>query len=186
MISNYREEVISSKVAELHKEYKIAEYPIKMPYIFKQFYGDKVVIKQLEVNGNADVIANYDPIHDITAIIINKKRTSPRLHKRLNFSLAHELGHIVLQHYKPYSNTDNPNIDYIEAEADEFAGQFLVPDKQLLIRPFVESMLSDYFFVSAAVIQKRYFNLEQKLKQKKRNTNIEQLENLLENYLFDL
>jgi Zn-dependent peptidase ImmA (M78 family) len=186
MISDYRHQVISSKVSELHKQFKIAEYPIKMTHILKQFYSDKVVIKQLEVNGNADVIANYDPIHDITAIIINKKRTSPRLHKRLNFSLAHELGHIVLQHYKPYSNTDNPNIDYIEAEADEFAGQFLVPDKQLLIRPFVESMLSDYFFVSTAVIQKRYFSLESKLKQQKKDTNSNKLDFILDKYLFDI
>ncbi|HYE08740.1 MAG TPA: ImmA/IrrE family metallo-endopeptidase [Patescibacteria group bacterium] len=186
MISDYRHQVISSKVSELHKEFKIAEYPIKMPYIFKQFYGDKVVIKQLEVNGNADVIANYDPIHDITAIIINKTRTSARLHKRLNFSLAHELGHIVLQHYRPYSNTDNPNIDYIEEEADEFAGQFLVPDKQLLIRPYVESMLSDYFFVSTAVIQKRYFNIDCRLKQVKKDSNSTKLDYIIDKYLFDI
>ena len=116
----------------------------------------------------------------------DKKRTSPHQHKRLNFSLAHELGHIVLEHYKPYANTKYPNLDYIEDEADEFAGQFLVPEKQLLLRPYVEEILSDYFFVSTAVIQKRYLRLDTTIQKQRKDKNTNKLQGILDRYLFDI
>lgn len=185
MISDYRLGLLVDKVQELHKQLHITEYPIKMPQLLKKFYSDKIIIKQIEILGSADVVANYDPIHDVTAIIINKSRTSPHLHKRLNFSLAHELGHISLKHYKFYASTDKAKLDYIEEEANEFAAQFLVPEKQIMIRPYDEAWLSDIFFVSTEVIQKRYMNLEQKLQKQNINNNDKKLHGILDRYLFD-
>lgn len=184
MISDYRLSIISAKAQELHKQFKIAEFPIKMPQLLKQFYSDKIIVKQLSIQGSVDVVANYDSIHDITAIIINKHRTSPKLYKRLNFSLAHELGHVVLEHYKFYASTSKTELDYIEEEANEFAGQFLVPEKQLLIRPYDEAWLSDAFFVSTEVIQKRYSNINNEVNPEAKDNR--KLEMLLESYLFDV
>jgi Zn-dependent peptidase ImmA (M78 family) len=184
MISNYRLDIISVKAQELHKQFEIAEFPIKMPHILKKFYSDKIIVRQIDIQGSADVVANYDPIHDVTAIIINKNRTNPHMLKRLNFSLAHELGHIVLEHYKLYSRTSKLSLDYIEEEADEFAGQFLVPEKNLLIRPYDLAWLSETFFVSTKVIQKRYAYINKKIE----NTSKEQnkLDVIVDKYLFDI
>jgi Zn-dependent peptidase ImmA (M78 family) len=183
MISDYRLGIITAKIQELHEQLKIAEYPVKMPALLKQFYSDKIIIKQVEFQGSADVVANYDPVHDVTAIIINKSRTSPRLHKRLNFSLAHELGHIALEHYKFYASTDKAKLDYIEEEANEFAGQFLVPEKQFMIRPYDIHWLSDIFFVSTEVIQKRYLNIN---KINNSSKSDKKLDMIIDRYLFDV
>jgi Zn-dependent peptidase ImmA (M78 family) len=184
MISSYRLNIISVKVQELHKQFNIAEFPIKMPQILKKFYGDKIVIKQVDIQGSADVVANYDSIHDVTAIIINKNRTSPHLHKRLNFSLAHELGHIVLGHYKFYASTNKVSLDYIEEEANEFAAQFLVPERQFIIRPYDEKWLSDIFFVSTEVIKKRYEHVNSRNKAK--SSEQIKLDMMIDKYLFDV
>jgi Zn-dependent peptidase ImmA (M78 family) len=183
MISDYRLGLVAAKVQEIHKQLQIAEYPIKMPQLLKKFYSDKIIIRQIDIQGSADVVANYDPIHDVTAIIINKNRTSPYLHKRLNFSLAHELGHILLKHYMFYASTDKAKLDYIEEEANEFAAQFLVPDKQFVIRPYDKEWLSDVFFVSTEVIEKRYININ---KTNTVSTANKKLDLILDKLLFDV
>jgi Zn-dependent peptidase ImmA (M78 family) len=184
MISDYRLGIISNKVHQLHSQFKIAEFPIKMPKLLKEYYSESIIMKQVNIKGSADVVANYDPIHDVTAIIINKHRASPQLHKRLNFSLAHELGHIVLEHHKFYSGTDKAKLDYIEEEANEFAGQFLVPEKQFMIRPYDEVWLSNVFFVSTEVIQKRYANINNKIKSESKEHK--KLDMIIDRYLFDI
>lgn len=184
MISNYRFDIISVKTQELHKQFKIAEFPIKMPQIFKQHYSDKIIMKQMNIQGGADVIANYDPIHDVAAIIINKHRANPNLYKRLNFSLAHELGHIVLGHHKFYASTNKVSIDYIEEEANEFAAQFLVPEKQFVIRPYDEVWLSEIFFVSTEVIKRRYEHINSRNKAK--SAEQIKLDMMIDKYLFDV
>jgi Zn-dependent peptidase ImmA (M78 family) len=184
VISNYRLDIVSAKTQELHKQFKIAEFPIKMPLIFKKYYGDKIIMKQVNIQGSADVVANYDPIHDVAAIIINKHRANPNLHKRLNFSLAHELGHIVLGHYKFYASTNKVSLDYIEEEANEFAAQFLVPEKHFIIRPYDEAWLSDVFFVSTEVIKKRYEHINSRNKVK--SAEQKKLDMMIDKYLFDV
>jgi HTH-type transcriptional regulator/antitoxin HigA len=50
------------------------------------------------------------------------------------FTLLHEIGHIIL-HYRTglasgfFDDADNPGIDDLEAEANDFAGNMLIPDE---------------------------------------------------------
>lgn len=75
---------------------------------------------------------------------------------RLRFTLAHELGHIIM-----HQNNIDPNMEY---QADQFAAEFLMPEKE--IRPyFVElsldklAALKPYWKVSMAALLKRAADL---------------------------
>lgn len=71
---------------------------------------------------------------------------------RVRFSMAHELGHIVM-------HQDSPN-PYQEVQADQFAAEFLMPEKD--IRPYLTDIdlpksatLKPYWKVSMAALLKR-------------------------------
>jgi Zn-dependent peptidase ImmA (M78 family) len=192
MLPNYEVKYIQNIVEDLHKQLNIKNYPIKMFDVFKLHYKDNVVIGAMNIDpekADVDISSNYIEELDKYIMIINKDRIQPNLMKRLNFSLAHELGHIVLKHwskfkiigkldrlyeesYYNFMNSiteeeqaeienyyDNPYI--LEQEADEFAGQFLAPLK--IIEKYsinAEKKLSDFFFVSSKVIRIRFETLE--------------------------
>jgi len=91
------------------------------------------------------------------AVFVNpyKKLLSPR---RYRFTLAHEIGHVALNHYNTY------NIDFLsekekailDKEADEFAGELLVPKTMLkTIRVIDIGRLADAFQVSHDVMRIR-------------------------------
>lgn len=67
---------------------------------------------------------------------------------RMNFTLAHELGHIVLQH-----RSSEP---WEEREADAFASHLLCPDAvwRRLPRPLYAEHLAKLFYVSVAAAQR--------------------------------
>ena len=75
---------------------------------------------------------------------------------RLRFSLAHELGHIVM-------HQDNPNPD-MEQQANEFAAEFLMPEHD--VRPYLTNVsldklatLKPYWKVSMAALLEQAKNL---------------------------
>lgn len=160
MIFPSRLKLIESAVKELHQTYKIAEYPIFAHKFIKAHFADNIIIKTFPYNDNADIVTNYYPEYDKAIMLVNRRRITDRLHKRLNFSFAHELGHIMLGHAGFYRNLPESEIQFCEEEADEFAGRFLVPDQELLdnLFPFERTCckrLSNYFHVSEAVISIR-------------------------------
>jgi Zn-dependent peptidase ImmA (M78 family) len=84
-----------------------------------------------------------------------KKLLSPR---RYRFTLAHEIGHVALGHYSTYDlNTLSPlEINILDKEADEFAGEFLVPKTMLKMVKIIDiDRLSDVFQVSHDVMRIR-------------------------------
>ena len=109
---------------------------------------------------------------DVYYAAVNKNHATTR--KR--FSLAHELGHKELfhkvLHYDAPITIDNPPINpylqhelnqkYLESEADEFAGELLVP-LNFLKEAFKEGLrelndLAKLFNVSSAVVSIRLMN----------------------------
>lgn len=160
MIFPNRLKFIESTVKDLHQEYKIAEYPIYTHKFIKKHFAENIIIKTLPYNDNADIVTNYYPEYDKAIMLVNRRRITDKLHKRLNFSFAHELGHIVLKHEGYYRNHPEDQVQFCEEEADEFAARFLVPDQELLdnLFPFERTYykrLSNYFHVSEAVIKIR-------------------------------
>ena len=121
----------------------INDYPIVMLDLFEKHFSDKYFIHYADFSPKAEVVSNYYPEFDECIILINNSVVRPNLMKRLNFSLAHELGHLVLRHHKYQNDVKNK-----EHEADEFAAQFLMPEIEITYMPKKLKLLSEYFFVS--------------------------------------
>ncbi|KEY62728.1 hypothetical protein U725_01121 [Lactococcus cremoris subsp. cremoris GE214] len=73
--------------------------------------------------------------------------------QRIRFSLAHELGHILLGHFNNQDNSfiesSSPNNHYIEREADLFAAETLAP--RSLINPYrSQTEIAKHFDISTA------------------------------------
>jgi len=90
-------------------------------------------------------------------ICINKTFPLPRI----RFTIAHEIGHIILGHFKYYSNNTN-NVSEVterilDREADMFAGELLMPYEYMLqYYDWSIQGIANKFFVSkeAATVRK--------------------------------
>lgn len=84
---------------------------------------------------------------DFKSISVDKNEyEDERLHGRLNFSLAHEIGHFILHkkiygnfgiknqsdYYKLYEFLPQKQYAYLESQASKFANYFLVPREKLI------------------------------------------------------
>lgn len=79
-------------------------------------------------------------IGGVPIMIVNQNRGN---RMRQQFSMAHELGHLLL--HRGIENPDEETLERMEAEADQFAGCFLMPERELsadLIRRDAEYMVS--------------------------------------------
>ena len=117
------------------KDYKLSEAPTDLTMIFRGLH-----LKYIELN-DADEIdgAILEIDGKPTIAVLNKARPL----QRQRFTLAHELGHIFLEHtkrdiYDPeeiQENNDLPETGKTkppkETEADIFASELLVPYEQL-------------------------------------------------------
>jgi len=124
----------------------------------------EINIPYLEVDNFLDSIdALFLKEVDVYYAAVNAKHHP----NRQRFSLAHELGHILLNHspgyYNPDISLDNPPMSQthnsaekmFEQEANAFAGELLVP-LEMLKKEFKKTkdvgQLSKKFFVSTAVM----------------------------------
>lgn len=154
MINNPRCLAIQKKADDLRQQLGLTEYPIKAGEIIKTHFHDKILLAYYPMRGDSDAFTYYHQDLDMYLIIINKDRTTKKWLKRLNFSLAHELGHIILDHKRFYIHKNSQ--PFQEEEADEFAGQFLMPfDEMRYAMHFLPHGISDYFYVSHLAAAKR-------------------------------
>lgn len=123
--------------------------------VIAQYFSHMCKLIYVDFGEDGDVVTYYHPGKKVCVMLVNEQRAL-KFPKRLNFSLAHELGHLVLKHYE---YLDKPGIssekkELLEYHADEFAAQFLISDYKLMQHKRVKnSILSDYFFVSEEVIR---------------------------------
>jgi Zn-dependent peptidase ImmA (M78 family) len=154
MINDSRLDFISYKVNSLRKTLSIDKYPIIMQDLLLEKFKSRFILRYLDLSYNIDAVSEYYFEKNICLVIINSNKVKPNLMKRLNFSLAHELGHYTLEHFNEFKGelSDKRKLE-LEAEADEFAGLFLVNRYKLLkLWRQKNEFLSDYFFVSQDVI----------------------------------
>lgn len=91
--------------------------------------------------------------------------TASKAHVRDNFSLAHELGHLILHRMIPGVNVDNPTyVKKYEAQANRFAGAFLLPSPTFENSVFASTltalrMLKSKWNVSISAMIRRLFDL---------------------------
>lgn len=103
----------------VHKNIAPAErlIPIFLDDVLK--YRDDIVVKYADLHG-LDGFTAYDEKNKKYLIVIDVSCE----HERRRFTLAHELGHVFLQHF-----TKNKNLpDFIQEQAaNAFAGELLMP-----------------------------------------------------------
>lgn len=124
--------------------------------IFRIIENKGVVIYEMDVNEKFDGISMFTK-KGIPVIVVNKKMSNDR--KR--FTLAHELGHLIM-----HCSTDFPIPEHRdkEQEANEFASEFLMPTKA--IRSSLEGLmyrdlhsLKKYWLTSKSSIVRRAYDL---------------------------
>lgn len=97
------------------------------------------IIKLLEDNGVIIIKIDFgtDKIDGLTTITASNRKVmfinNQMPNDRIRFSVAHELGHLVMH----ISKTPQ-SIDTVEDEADSFASQFLLPESEL--SPFLKNI----------------------------------------------
>jgi len=116
------------------KDYKLSEVPTDLTIIFAG-----LDLKYIELNDANEIDGAILEIEGKPAIaVLNKARPL----QRQRFTLAHELGHIFLEHIKrdiydpeEIRENDTQSADKMkppkEIEADIFASELLIPRKQL-------------------------------------------------------
>lgn len=161
MLSNFEGGIMCEKLKELsgygpeeilnkywNKERNV--YPID---ISKILYNMKIRVSAYDFskfdNGNLEdrILGAMVAKGKDLALLYRKGETK----NRSRFTLAHELAHCCLAHYQ-FNNCDMPYIEYrhdgvltdqYEEEANIFAGELLIPDKEL--RMVLESEYPDTF-----------------------------------------
>lgn len=120
----------------------------------KVFENNGILIIPLDL-GSLDGLSTYFETH-IPVLFLNRQRPGDRQ----RFTLAHELGHLVM-HFGQKISEDRD----IEEEANKFASEFLLPESE--IKPMLPARLSlerlselkSYWFVSMQAILRRAFDL---------------------------
>lgn len=111
---------IEEKVQALRTHWGIPYGPVKnLAELLSRngIYIFTAVLENKRIDGYSQIIDDY-PI-----IVLNQSKGS---RARKNFSLAHEVGHLIL-----HCGEENSDLTVMEDEADEFAACFLMPEKEL-------------------------------------------------------
>lgn len=83
--------------------------------------------------------------------------------RMLNFTIAHEIGHMALNHFDiEDQNKDTETTKQEEIEANEFAGRLLMPEELVLTCSYKShAKVAEYFMVSEQALLKRLSQLNQ-------------------------
>lgn len=169
-LPSYRKEFIDTRLSKFLIDFSINDWPLDCVKLIKQIRDDKKVPLQIgfarNIQGNFDAVSRYIKEDNIYQIIFNRDKINyPFIEsqdRRFNFTIAHELGHILLDHLFIPDNLKSHSEKHIEnLEADEFAGKLLMPKKLLLNCNFVSfPKVAEYFNVSNSALWMRLNNLQ--------------------------
>jgi hypothetical protein len=114
---------------------------------------------------DCDGAADYSHELDLYVILLNQNKINypykTSQHRRLNFTIAHELGHIALGHVLSTAKKTKEQKAYEDLEADEFAGRFLLPEALLFSCNYYSiTSAAEYFMVSETALWKRLNNMK--------------------------
>lgn len=113
--------LIKDKAKILRKHWGLREEPIRDIVGLLEMHGFYIFTVEMQ---NKKIDGYSQMIGDIPVIVLNKKKDNK---DRLQFSIAHELGHLLMH----TGLTEKDGYIDTEQEADEFAGCFLMPERAL-------------------------------------------------------
>ena len=110
----------SNAARELRKRWQVPKGPIQNLVLLLERNGIVVFMLDLahEISGLSHIIGRIQPI-----IFLNRNMPADRM----RFTLAHELGHLIMH----FTENPIPKDRLVEDEAHEFAGEFLLPELEI-------------------------------------------------------
>lgn len=169
-IPKHRIEYIDKTVYTFAKDFHLKYWPLDFVQIILNIQQTQILPIQIKSLGNLsykfEATTVYSSKSNKFLIVVNKNKIHYPFkiskHRRLNFTLAHELGHIYLKHYLlPQECKTQKDLYIEELEADEFAGRLLMPKNKIFSYRFssINEIASD-FNVSNWAVLKRLTNLK--------------------------
>lgn len=139
-IPKHRLEYIELRLRQFIKTYKIRSWPIDsvqlVLIIMQEGHADLIVKSVRNIPDKIDAATVYDAESNSYVMLVNRNKMfypfKSSWHRRLNFTLAHEIGHIILKHCDipdAYKSANEKAMEDIEA--DEFAGRLLMPSSRI-------------------------------------------------------
>ncbi|ADL50524.1 ImmA/IrrE family metallo-endopeptidase [Clostridium cellulovorans] len=164
-IPKHRQEHIAKRVKDFIKEYKIRKWPLDFVEIILQIQKEQSIPLHVQsittLSNKVDATTVYSEEHRKFIVIVNRKKMQYPFkiskHRRLNFTLAHEIAHIYLGHHElPDECKSEEDIKIEELEADEFAGRLLMPKEKITTCNFTSiANVAEKFNVSEWAVFKR-------------------------------
>ncbi len=132
--------IISNRLKRLIRDYAVTQWPLDCFALIRRIQDSgKIDLQMITHSGFTDAFdasAEYLPDADCYLIVARPQPEDWKLHsasRRCNFTLAHELGHIFLDHLLVPDELKSPETRLKEdREADEFASRLLMPESLIL------------------------------------------------------
>lgn len=170
-IPYHRQEFIDLRVTQFINLFKLrpSDWPLDCTRLINKMQSTQIIPFQygcFELSEKYDAITEYIPEHKVFLMQINKVKIRYPFEnsrdRRLNFTLAHEIGHIVLRHQLLSNSVKTDLAKKIEEkEADEFAGRLLMPSKLIFTCNYYSiDSTAEYFNVSKTALWKRLNNMQ--------------------------
>lgn len=159
--------MIRLRLKEFVRRYDITHYPINCFKLVEKIIASNTINLEFRMSdqfsNNVDAAALYFGEEDGYCIMFNSQKIGSfeyAPNRRCNFTLAHELGHIFLEHLlTPYSEKSESERIYEDCEANEFASRLLMPESLLLQCNFISKLTAE-FLVSSQAFYTRVNNLK--------------------------
>lgn len=144
---------------------KSSQWPIDCKEILEKLKASQFIRMDytfIDATEKFDGLAQFIPEINFFMIYINKNKDNDTYEKRLNFTLAHEFGHMFLGHLDiPDELKTQEDRDMENLEADEFAGRFLMPEGLIVsLNYFSLASTANYLMVSKNALWTRLNNLK--------------------------
>ncbi|HCS73074.1 MAG TPA: Zn peptidase [Clostridiales bacterium] len=133
----HRSEFIDLRLRQFIDENRIYKWPLDCVVLLRQIkesgrYGIQKIAVLNDLSEGVDAVTQYQSGTRQYSIWFNRKKLRYPFQKsfdrRLNFTAAHEIGHIVLEHLLLSKDSKTDTETHIEdLEADEFAARLLMP-----------------------------------------------------------
>ena len=170
-IPDYRSGYIDLRLQEFLDSLGIAQWPIDCVKLLSGMrdsdkYRIRIGYAGEEVSDGLDAATNYVQRLGMYQIVLSRSKIRYPYRKssdrRLNFTIAHEIGHIVLEHLLvPNHCKTKEEIRMEDLEADEFAARLLMPQKLLYsFNYYSVDAVASFLNVSNTALRMRLIHLD--------------------------
>ena len=170
-IAPHRLDYISIRVRRFIDLFNIkhSEWPLDCTHLLQKMKATQLIPFEygfFRLPDKYEAITDFHSSHNVYLMQINRNRVNypfaTSSDRRLNFTLAHEIGHIMLDHLKvPRELKSKTDILIEENEANEFAGRLLLPDFILLTFNYASlDSAAQFFLVSKTALWMRLNNMK--------------------------